>query len=126
MSQGPAKLLSAFEDLELLNMRAGKLLTYVVMAHHVDTADQAAARRYGQVLGRLADCWAAGVFRPGAIGHRAREAGQWMAAEPTLAVYRQYFDDLFRRQSHVRSTEVETLLGMLADPCRAHAPPPTS
>ena len=45
MSHGPAELLSAFQDLEALNMRASKLLVYAVMAHHVDTADQDAARQ---------------------------------------------------------------------------------
>ena len=31
-------------------------------------------------------------------------------------VYEHYFDDLFRKQAHIRSGEVEELLGMLADP----------
>jgi oligoendopeptidase F len=39
-----------------------------------------------------------------------------MIEEPRLAIYEQYFDDLFRKQAHVRSPEVEELLGMLADP----------
>jgi len=33
-----------------------------------------------------------------------------------LAEYRHSFDDLFRQQEHVRSAEVEEILGMLADP----------
>jgi len=40
----------------------------------------------------------------------------WAASEPRLSVYRHWFENLFRRQGHVRSPEVEELLGMLADP----------
>ena len=39
-----------------------------------------------------------------------------MQQDPKLAVYAHSFDDLFRRQAHVRSGEVEEVLGMLADP----------
>jgi oligoendopeptidase F len=39
-----------------------------------------------------------------------------MQQEPKLAVHAHAFDDLFRKQAHVRSGEVEELLGMLADP----------
>jgi len=117
MSQGPAALLSAFQDLEALNMRAGKLLTYAVMAHHVDTADQAAARRYGQAQGLYGQLLGMlGFFDPELLAIGQVKLADWTQAEPKLAVYAHYFGDLFRRQAHVRSAEVETLLGMLADP----------
>jgi oligoendopeptidase F len=97
-------------------MRAGKLLTYAVMAHHVDTADQDASRRYGQaqaVYGQLLG--ALGFFDPEMLAIGQDKLTEWTRAEPRLAVYGHYFHDLFRRQAHVRSAEVETLLGMLAD-----------
>ena len=117
MSQGPAELLSAFSDLEALYGRVGKLLVYALMAHHVDTADQTAARRYGQAQGLYGQMLGSlGFFDPEllAIGHEKLK--DWMRFEPGLAVYAHYLDDLFRRQAHVRSAEVEQLLGMLADP----------
>jgi oligoendopeptidase F len=40
----------------------------------------------------------------------------WILEEPRLAVYQHYFDDLFRKAGHVRSGEVEELLGLLMDP----------
>src|SRR5690606_10485781 len=40
----------------------------------------------------------------------------WVKENDKLAVYKQNFDDLFRQQAHVRSAEVEEILGMLADP----------
>jgi oligoendopeptidase F len=40
----------------------------------------------------------------------------WLRSEPRLKIYAHYFDNLFRKQAHVRSPEVEELLGMLAEP----------
>ncbi len=40
----------------------------------------------------------------------------WCESEPRLAPYRHYFDNLFRRKSHIRSEEVEAVLGLLVDP----------
>ncbi|RIK16653.1 MAG: oligoendopeptidase F, partial [Chloroflexi bacterium] len=39
-----------------------------------------------------------------------------MQQEPRLKIGAHYFDNLFRHQKHVRSAEVEQLLGMLVDP----------
>ena len=117
MSAGPAELLSAFHASEALLAKVGKLLVYALMAHHVDTTDQAAARRYdqaqalyGKMLGSL------GFFDPGLLAIGYEKLTDWMRTEPGLAQYGHYIDNLFRRQAHVRSTEVEQLLGMLADP----------
>jgi oligoendopeptidase F len=41
---------------------------------------------------------------------------RWMEEEPRLSIYAHYLDDLFRRGAHVRSAEVEELLGMAAAP----------
>jgi oligoendopeptidase F len=41
---------------------------------------------------------------------------QWLAAEPRLKILDQYLHDLFRRQQHVRSSEVEQIIGLTADP----------
>ncbi|MEZ4635044.1 MAG: M3 family metallopeptidase [Caldilineaceae bacterium] len=43
----------------------------------------------------------------------------WAEQDQRLAVYRHYFDDLLRQQSHRRSPEVEAILGRLADPFSA-------
>jgi oligoendopeptidase F len=39
----------------------------------------------------------------------------WRAEQPCLAVYAHYFDNLFRRQAHVRSAEVEEVRAHLFD-----------
>ena len=40
----------------------------------------------------------------------------WLAGDPQLAYLKHYVDNLFRKQAHVRSAEVEELLGSLAAP----------
>jgi oligoendopeptidase F len=40
----------------------------------------------------------------------------WVESEPRLDVYKHFFANLFRVQAHVRSSEVEEIMGMLADP----------
>jgi oligoendopeptidase F len=41
---------------------------------------------------------------------------QWRSAVPRLRIYDHYFDDLLRQQAHVRSAEVEEVLGLAQDP----------
>jgi oligoendopeptidase F len=40
----------------------------------------------------------------------------WTESEPRLGLYKQFLANLFRVQSHIRSSEVEEVLGLLADP----------
>ena len=40
----------------------------------------------------------------------------WLAGDPQLAYLKHYVDNLFRKQAHMRSAEVEELLGSLAAP----------
>ena len=117
LAESPAVALEAFQSIEGLMQRVEKMYSYVTMDHNVDTSNQAGARRlsqaqgvFGQALGAL------GFLDPELLAIGQETLAQWMQAEARLAVYRQYVDDLFRRQKHVRSAEVEQLLGMLADP----------
>src|SRR5512141_1342211 len=94
--------------------RAQVLTVYADMASSVDSNDQTAVAMagrarslYGQVLATFAFVDPELI----AIGH-TRLRG-WANSEPRLALYAHYFDDLFRRQTHVRSGEVEELLGLL-------------
>jgi oligoendopeptidase F len=90
---------------------------YASFATAVDTTDQDASgmqSRAGGMYGQVAAATA--FFAPEllAIGHdRLRE---WMQQDSRLSVYGHSFDDLFRKQAHVRSGDVEEILGMLADP----------
>ncbi len=117
LALGPAALLEGFNAIEGLMGRVERLFSYVIMDHNVDTGNQAAVRRYGQAQGVYGQALAAlGFLDPELLAIGQDTLTQWLKDEPRLAVYRQYLDDLFRRQQHVRSTEVEQILGALADP----------
>ncbi|MCX6028969.1 MAG: oligoendopeptidase F [Chloroflexi bacterium] len=117
LADGPVILADALDAIETLLRRVGKVLVYASMAQAVDTTDQPAARMNGQAWALFAQVQAAMAFLdPELIALGEPAVRQWIAAEPRLAHLTHYADNLFRKQAHVRSAEVEELLGMLADP----------
>ena len=117
LGEGPSVLVEALDVREELRRRTAVVQVYAGMAYAVDTQNQGAAANssraetlVGHVQGDVA------FVEPEllAIGSATLEA--WMRAEPRLAVYRHSIADLFRKQAHVRSAEVEELLGLLAEP----------
>ena len=117
IGKGRTQLLAAMRDIEALTRRTGRLVTYAVMDHHVETTQPEAARLYGRAMGLVGQVMSAQSFLdPQLLRVGRTKLRQWMKAEPLLAKYAHYYDDLFRKQKHVRSAEVEEVLGMLADP----------
>jgi oligoendopeptidase F len=117
LGESPAVLLEALRTLEQVIQQAGWIAAYTYVDYHVDTGDQAAARRYGEATALNGQLHAGIAF----FGPELLEVGQeilerWMHAEPALEVYRQHIENIFRKQAHIRSGEVEELLGMLRDP----------
>ena len=109
-----ADFLSAFEGIA---RRVLKLFFYAAMSKEVDSGDKEAMAMTVQASGLNASLMAASAFRSPeliAIGRETLMA--WTEQEARLAPYRHFFDDLFRHQAHVRSAEVEELLGMASDP----------
>ncbi len=117
LQEGPATLLAAFAAIEQIMRQVGQLYTYASMAHFVDMTDRTASAAFSQVLGLVGQARAAVSFAdPELLELGAAALAAWQEAEPALAVYAHYFHNLFRKQAHVRSAEVEELLGMLAEP----------
>ncbi len=117
LAEGSAILADALAVLETLMRRVGKLYVYAYMSHQVDTNDQVATRMNGQALGLFGQAMAATSFlQPELLAIGLETLRRWIAEEPRLAYLTHYVEDLFRKQAHVRSAEVEELLGMLADP----------
>jgi len=117
LAGGPDTLVGAFEAIDSLVRRVGKLAVYAVMSHSVDTNDQEAAGRFGQAQGLRGKVMAAVAFLdPELISIGEDTLSKWIKQEPRLTIYAHYVRDLFRKQDHVRSTEVEEILGMLSDP----------
>ncbi|MBN2303249.1 MAG: oligoendopeptidase F, partial [Anaerolineae bacterium] len=117
LGDGPALLADYFDDSAALSGRFGKVYVYAGMFSSVDTADQDAAAMFGQVMGLYGQFRAATAFtEPELLAVGLDRLTGWLDSEPRLGVYRHYIEDLFRQQAHVRSAEVEEVIGMLADP----------
>lgn len=117
LGDGPEVLLAWFRDFETLYQRLGKVYVYAYMSYAVDTTDQEAAAMADQALGLLGRMLATISFAdPELLAIGQAEIEQWLEDEPRLQPYRHTLDDLFRKQEHIRSAEVEELLGMLSDP----------
>ena len=117
LGESPAVLLDAMASLEGLLLRAQCVFMYAGFASAVDTTDQVAAGMQSQAGGMYGQVAAAAAFiRPELLSIGRAKLDEWMKQNSKLAVYAHFFDDLFRKQDHVRSGEVEELLGMLADP----------
>lgn len=100
-----------------ISRRIGVVNFYAQMMQAVDSTNQDSVAMAGRANGLWGKYLGAIAFIEPAIlalGHP--KVRDWTAAEPRLAVYGQYFDNLFRRQAHVRSAEVEEVLGMITDP----------
>jgi oligoendopeptidase F len=117
LHEEPSILADAFVTMEDIILQAGKLFVYAGMSHSVEATDQEAAGRYNKVQGMRAKVLASvAFFDPELLAMGEDKLRRWIREEPRLAIYEHYVDDLFRKQAHVRSPEVEELLGMLADP----------
>lgn len=117
LSEGSSILAEALEIAERILRQVGKIAAYAVMSHSVDTTEQAAAGRYAKAQGLYSKVLAATAFiDPELLTIGTQQLQEWIESEPRLSIYGHYIDDLFRKQTHVRSAEVEEILGMLADP----------
>ncbi|MCP4141685.1 MAG: oligoendopeptidase F [Chloroflexi bacterium] len=117
LGENAATLANGLEAVENLLVRAERLTMYAGFAYSVDTADQNAAAMAGKASGVYGQVIAATSFlQPEILAIGEKILRQWMQDESRLATYEHYVNDLFRKQAHVRSSEVEEILGMLADP----------
>lgn len=117
LAEGPAKLLEALSSAEQLVNRASTAYMYAGFSYAVDTTNQQSAGMRGKAQGMYGQVIAATSFiQPEILQIGKPKLDEWMSQEPRLAVHKHNFEDLFRKQAHVRSAEVEELLGMVSDP----------
>ncbi len=122
LGAGPARLAEWFEAYQRVFRALGHVMIYANMGHTADTTDQEAAARFDRARGLMARAIAAAAFADPeimAVGFSTLRG--WLRDEPRLAIYAHHIDRLERRQAHVRSPEVEELLGHLLDPFRTAA-----
>lgn len=110
-------LLQAFQAYESLMARTYVALTYASFSYAVDTTDAAAAAmrdKAGAMYGQVAA--AVSFLQPELLALGKARLDQWLQQQEGLATYQHYLDNLFRKQQHIRSAEVEEVLGMVNDP----------
>jgi oligoendopeptidase F len=117
IAESPAVLSEAFQCIEELAARAMRVVVYAGFSYSVDTTDQAAAAMKSSADSLRGQLAAASAFlNPELLGIGQDRLMKWVREEPGLAHYEQYVRDLFRRQAHIRSADIEEVLGMLTDP----------
>jgi oligoendopeptidase F len=119
LAENPSVLIEALEAAYQLISRAQTAFMYAGFSYAVDTTNQHAAgmrskgqEMYGQVLSAVS------FLQPEILAIGREKLDGWMShsSGEKLALYKHSFDDLFRKQAHVRSVEVEELLGLVIDP----------
>jgi oligoendopeptidase F len=116
LAEGPTVLADFMQVSDRLMRLLGKVYVYASMSSAVDTTDVQAVGMLGQAGGLYGQTMAALAFLDPELLAIGRETlDQWLTQEPRLAVYGQYVDNLFRLQAHVRSGEVEEVMGLASD-----------
>ena len=119
LGEGAALLAEALTAYQDLRQQVGKVRVYAMMSHSVEMTDQDAARMSSKAQGLSAKARAVTSFLdPELLAIGKEMLRQWVAQTPELSYLAHYIDDLFRQQEHVRSAEVEEVLGMVSDPFR--------
>lgn len=109
--------LEAMTALDTLDQRSAKVRVYASMSSAVDANDEQGAAMNGKAMSALAQVGAAMAFvEPELLSIGKTKIRKWLNSDPQMELYGHFLNDLYRRQSHVRSAEVEELMGMLRDP----------
>lgn len=117
LAEGPEVLLTCLDAAMDAQQAMNRLWVYASISLSVDSGNPQANAMYGRVGALVGQVMAAVAFiEPEMIAIGSAQLNAWMARSAALAVYAHYIDDLFRRQEHVRSAEVEEVLGLIADP----------
>jgi len=109
--------LEAMSAMDALEQRATKVRVYATMSSSVDANDEQGAAMNGKAMSALAQVGAAASYvEPELLAVGEAKLRQWIQSDARMKVYEHFINDLFRKQAHVRSAEVEELMGMLRDP----------
>jgi oligoendopeptidase F len=117
LGDNPSTLADWLKASEAIAIELGKIFLYANSQHNVDTSDPTATAQYDRASGLAARAAAATAFdEPEILALGIDTLRAWMAREPRLAIYGHYFDSLESRREHVRSAEIEEVLGLVRDP----------
>ena len=113
LSEGPSRLLAAFELSEELGQLAYRVWYYPSLRYDEDQRDNAinARRQKVQILfakWKQAESW----FSPELLAIPLATVRAWMDTTPALAIYRFAIEDLYRQQEHVLDEAGERLMSL--------------
>jgi oligoendopeptidase F len=116
LAEGPdtlARFLLASDDVQ---RQAARVAVYANLTYSVDTTDQESAARRDRARGIVAMATARLAFaQPEMLSIGRDTLRRWSAEDARLVPYEHAFDRLERQRAHVRSAEVERVLGQLRD-----------
>lgn len=116
LNESAAILADYFDQSLRLQRKLRHIFVYASLNYSVQTDNQEVAARYDRARSLMGHAQAATAFdEPEMLAIGFDTLGRWMVEEPRLADYGHYFDQLEKRQAHVRSAEVEQVLGMVQD-----------
>ncbi len=117
LSDSPGQLAAWFSNLEKLARKADKLRFYAYMATAVDGEDSEASAMVGQIQGISAELSARAAFSdPEILAMDEKVLGSWLEQGSSLQPYKHSIENLLRIKAHVRSGEVEEVLGRISEP----------
>ncbi|WP_322814490.1 oligoendopeptidase F [Chloroflexus sp.] len=120
LHEGPqviGEFLALSEDI-LRNV--GQITVFATMFYTVDTNDREASAMRDRALGLQARASAALAFgEPELLAIGGDQLLAWAEHDEHLTTYYHYFERLIARAAHIRSAEVEELLGQVRDPFAA-------
>jgi oligoendopeptidase F len=117
LGESAAVLLEAFKAYEALVARMYVANMYAGFSYAVDTTDQHAAGMRDKASGMFGQVASAvSFFQPELLEVGKTKLDDFLGQEERLSTYRHHIENLFRKQAHVRSAEVEEVLGMASDP----------
>lgn len=112
LGESASVLVEALHTRDELARRAGRVFVYAMLGYAVETTDPAAVARSGRAQAAEARVTAAAAFvDPEVLALGEELLHDWSAAEPAVVVYEHHVADLVRRAGHIRSAEVEEVLG---------------
>lgn len=116
LSKGANILADWQQTYEAALAKAYRIFVYAGMDASVDAGNQEATARQDRARMMMGQFIATTAFaEPEMLQIGFETLRQWVAIEPRLAIYGHYLDRLEKRQSHVRSGEVEAVLGQFSD-----------
>lgn len=120
LGESPAVLADFLEKSDRVLRDVMNVYFYAMMELSVDSSNPVftgMVGRAGAIYGQTAAALA--FHKPELLKIGQDTLKQWIAEEPRLKDYHMFVDDLFRSQAHVRSNEVEQVMGLVSEPISA-------